>query len=266
MSKVAMSFTFGTWGLGASPQLVLKSLMNLLGDRLQQNWRYVMTESDANTINISSLAVDLLFVSSSIWQTLGRPTSLTRTELILVGPEAPAGLLTINYPFRPLELEQLLIRAKQRLEKISQTPVSESQVRFKSLVHYGAPTAAQIDTSALAPTQNAKLPAEQKFRLKRWPPASLIGSLNRAKLATMIVSQGMSAEDLSQASGQTAQECELFLQQLWASNMLDAQINPLAQLAQPLQAQPLGGPLTRAAEAHSKRGLLAMIRARLGLR
>lgn len=93
---------------------------------------------------------------------------------------------------------------------------------------------------------------KETYQLKRWPPAALLGSPERMKLATLLTARALCLAGLAQRSQQPAAECERFLHALKQAGLLtecSAAIAPAATVPAPTPAM----------------GLLARIRHRLGL-
>ncbi|MBC3919358.1 hypothetical protein H8L32_17845 [Undibacterium sp. CY18W] len=60
----------------------------------------------------------------------------------------------------------------------------------------------------------------QPYRLKRWPPSSLINTRDRIRLATVMTRQAISIETLNKKSGLDIETCKSFVFDLYASGLL----------------------------------------------
>ena len=92
----------------------------------------------------------------------------------------------------------------------------------------------------------------ETYQLKRWPPAALLGSPDRMKLATLLTARALCLAGLAQRSQQPIGECEHFLHALQHAGLL-TEHSAATSPAAPAQAPAPAG------------GLLARIRHRLGL-
>ncbi|MDO5623249.1 MAG: hypothetical protein Q4G71_00995 [Pseudomonadota bacterium] len=99
-----------------------------------------------------------------------------------------------------------------------------------------------------------------RFKLRRWPPATLLrGDPNRIRMATLLSRRALNAAELASISQQPAHECQAFLQTLQTTGLVEVQQE--APASAPVQA----APVTVAAKPTFGRGLISGIRRRLGL-
>lgn len=98
---------------------------------------------------------------------------------------------------------------------------------------------------------------DEMFMLQRWPPTSLLGSPARIRLATLMAGQPISLDTLVLRSGATAQDCEMFCQELDRAGVLQRHGAP----AQPQRAMNEAPAL----KARPDLSLLGRIRRRLGI-
>ncbi len=101
----------------------------------------------------------------------------------------------------------------------------------------------------------ASVPAEA-LRLRRWPPADLLRTPDRMRLATLMTGRVLSLADLQRHSGQPQSACEAFIADLLRAGALDA-----VGAAQPMQS---ARPAAASAQPRVQAGLLSRIRNRLG--
>ncbi|MEO8387831.1 hypothetical protein [Polaromonas sp.] len=104
-------------------------------------------------------------------------------------------------------------------------------------------------------------PAVRRGRLKRWPPAQLMGtSRERIQLATLLSRRSRSAHELSAMAGYPESACGAFMQELDRHNLLNWEIHE-----HPLPAAPVIHAPASASQGLAAPGLLSSIRRRLGL-
>lgn len=100
---------------------------------------------------------------------------------------------------------------------------------------------------------------DEVFMLHRWPPASMLGTPMRIKLATLMTGRSISLETLALRSGAILQECEVFCQALDRAGLLQRHdVQPQAQPALNMNNHPV-------LKARPELSLLGRIRRRLGL-
>ena len=114
----------------------------------------------------------------------------------------------------------------------------------------------QVGEQLVQEQTHADLPltafGKEAYQLKRWPPAALLGSPDRMKLATLLTARALCLTGLAQRSQQPTDECERFLQALQQAGLLT-------------ESRVAIGPAAPAQAPASAMGLLARIRHRLGL-
>lgn len=102
---------------------------------------------------------------------------------------------------------------------------------------------------------------DELFKLRRWPPTSILGSRAQIKLATLMASHPVSLQTLAFKSGASLHDCEVFCQDLDRAGMLQRDGMPPA-------SQPDGATRPDQTEASTSKtdlSLLSRIRRRLGL-
>jgi hypothetical protein len=111
--------------------------------------------------------------------------------------------------------------------------------------------------SALVPQASAAAGgAMQSARLHRWPPFALLnGRPAYVQLATLLSKHPLSAQRLSALAARPLAECEAFMRELDAHNLLAWQEAPAAAPAAP----------SRPAHPPERRGLLSTLRRKLGI-
>jgi hypothetical protein len=140
-----------------------------------------------------------------------------------------------------------------------------------------APAAAVVPAATPAPAVPASmaLAHDARVRLKRWPPADVLGQWrNGIRLASFLSARLVSVRELAELSNVAESECALFVHMLLASDVLRVQqapaaVKPVPAVApSPAPALPSANvpPPTPPANAASVRlGLLGRLRRKLGI-
>lgn len=244
--SVGASLGFSVEGLSARDELLVKSLVRLLGHRTLQQWVF-----QANPIQASLRILDAETAPAQV----GFPSA---APVLLVGRSDPGRGPFLRLPPHADEFERIL---NQLGAEILQARVQE-------------------------PAEQELAPAESRpvgggsFRLLRWPPAVMLGTPWRTKLATLMVGQALPIDLLHQRSGVSLAECTAFMRELQQAGLLreavasGVVVAPASQAPAPVISapttsvevvvQPLVPFLPTVAAPKAPPGLLARIRARLG--
>jgi len=107
-----------------------------------------------------------------------------------------------------------------------------------------------LETWRAEAAASAAFAAGTPVRLRRWPAASLLNSAERINLATLLSVRACTAQELHRRSGASVQACLAFLADLHRAGLLEEERRVQAAVPMAAGARP---------------GLLARIRARLGL-
>ena len=241
-----VSLGFSVEGLGARDEVLLKSLVRLLDHRTLHQWHH-LPAGERVALRVLGEGVAL-------------PAGGEGVALLAVGREPPGTQMPfLRLPLHADELELML-----------------NQLGVQALQHPAPSKAVHPPTSPPpVPAAAADWPAGETFRLVRWPPAHLLSSPQRLKLATLMVGQAMSLDVPQQRSAVAWAECEAFVRELRAAGLIQgpaggglAASASLAAATSPPAAQPLAHPIHPApppAPPRAPSGLLARIRSRLGL-
>lgn len=242
-----VSLGFSVEGLGARDEVLLKSLVRLLDHRTLHQWHH-QPPGEGVALRVQGEGVALSAGSGG-------------GALLAVGREPPAAQVPfLRLPLHADALELML-----------------NQLGAQALQHPGPgktphPHHLQPPVPGTPPAA-AGWPAGETFRIVRWPPAHLLNSPQRLKLATLMVGQAMSLDVLQQRAGVALAECEAFVRDLLAAGLLQgpagdgAAAVPLAAAMPSVQAQAANPihPAQPPTPARAPSGLLARIRSRLGL-
>ena len=101
------------------------------------------------------------------------------------------------------------------------------------------------------------------LRLERWPPAHLLSTPDRIRMASLLTGRSLVLQELQRRSGHPLAVCEAFIQDLDQAGLLQSvQVLPHAVLV----STQAGAAESPTVASPIKSGLLDKIRARLGLR
>lgn len=115
-----------------------------------------------------------------------------------------------------------------------------------------------------APEEN--LTEGDEFRLSQWPPAALLETPARMKMATLLTGRPASLAALQHRSAATPKDCADFLSALKEAGLIETVVSGMAPQAGPASDTQTAAPLVSAlARPPVQPGLLARIRNRLGL-
>ncbi|SFC05403.1 hypothetical protein SAMN05216344_10815 [Polaromonas sp. OV174] len=219
-----MMLSYSIEQLSARDALLMKSLVRLLDHRTHQQW------------SCQSGPADLKVVGDD-------PAQQT----------APATNHGEGIPVLRLDHTQ------QPHEHFLKMPLHANELELmlnklgKLILQAGAPSPAPSSTSHSN---------DAEYRLLRWPPAALLATPARIKLATLMTGQPLSLSALQHRSSQARQDCADFFQALLRAGLLQAVAQ--ASLNRPL-ASPPSNSQNHAERPRPALGLLARIRSRLGL-
>jgi hypothetical protein len=228
--------TFSIQGLSAREELLLKSMVRLLGGKTAHHWHY-SAESDQLRVRGQGYGLSPSTRQHDVQQTL----------ILGIATTPRQGML--NLPVLAHELQAELNR-------------------IGSLIKPAAPAASSLAAAAQAsPNQNDQNPADASGvagqKLRQWPAPELLAQTGRIRLATLLTSRYMTLEQLHRISGQPWDHCKSFLQDLGRAKLLISAVQTTTNTTPALHAkQPDKSAIRKPPPAL---GLLARIRMRLGL-
>ncbi|MDO8249892.1 MAG: hypothetical protein Q7T78_09285 [Rhodoferax sp.] len=228
-TRAALSFSLQ--GLPYREELLFKFLVRLLDHRTQHSWLHCPEAEGGKA--------DLVVVAEGRKPLLDVSKLDAAQRVLTVGSAGPGrnGFLCRPLLADPLEAElnragTLILSARQNAE---------------------------------VPPQPAAVMLAFPLRLLRWPSASLVGTRDRMRLATLLASQPMTLSTLQQRSSLDAAVCALFVADLEKAGYLST-LAPLAASPQETMACRHGAARDLAqAECSSRPGLISRIRTRLGI-
>lgn len=229
--------SFSVEGLPPREELLFKSLVRLLDHRTHQHWAWKAAQADLRVVG-EQVPTDAAAPSVAV-------------PVLAVGPaDSPRGGHFLPLPLHADELEHTLNRL-------------------------GAMVVHARGLGLAAP--DGHIPEDEEFRLLRWPPAALLETPARIRLATLMTGRPTSLLLLRQRSGLAPQDCLDFLADLRRADLLEG----ARQAAQPVAAvvaavaaassapdsvlPPTDSRPVALARDTVQPGLLARIRSRLGL-
>ena len=228
---------YSTLGLEPRDVILLKSLIRLLSHRTEHQW--VCGHDDAHLEVIGPLADPA--------SSLPPHQAPSPIRLVMANAPPPEALHFLRLPLHVNELERMLNQLGQLIAK---APAPCSPTALNRL-----PT----PTPAPAPV----------YHLRRWPQAALLTSRERLNLATLMTVRPLSLAALQESSGQTAQACESFLNDLQSAGLLQpsaaVHVKPHTSVGSLPETDHKTGQAPAAQPAPVPQGLIARIRRRLGL-
>ncbi|MES2946574.1 MAG: hypothetical protein V4772_27220 [Pseudomonadota bacterium] len=208
---------FSVEGLSARDEILFKSLVRLLGHRTHQQWSYSTDKPHVRvTGDVGYVGEDLL---------LQRPASTAQAFqplVLLVGHSRKQHEFFLHQPMHANELELLL---NQIGSKVAGLVAVTDEPRL----------AATAPSAPVAVFSSARFDDNEGFVLHRWPPAAMLGSPVRIKLATVMRGRPMTLNALQKRSGFSQQECAEFVDLLRRAELL-ARTEPALQANAPLAA------------------------------
>ncbi|MGJ7611909.1 MULTISPECIES: hypothetical protein [unclassified Variovorax] len=219
--------SFSVEGLPPREELLFKSLVRLLDHRTHQHWAWRVDQADLRVVGQDAHT--------------DPDAPLRAVPVLAVGQaDAPRSGHFLALPLHAEELEKTLNR------------LGAMVVHARGL--------------GLAAAE-AEPADDDEFRLLRWPPAALLETPHRVRLATLMTGRPTSLGVLRQRSGLAAQDCLAFIADLRRSGLLEnvreaaRAVQHAADGPQPEATAPAAPPVRDPVQP----GLLARIRSRLGL-
>ncbi|MDO8458974.1 MAG: hypothetical protein Q7T07_18900 [Burkholderiaceae bacterium] len=228
-TRAVLSFTLQ--GLPFKEELLFKSIVRLLDHRTHQSWLHY-SEAEGRK-------ADLVVVTED-GEPLADFSGCDAAQRVLT--LGSAGVGRDGFLCRPLHSDAV----EAELNRLGMQIVSSRQ-------------------NNQGPAQAPAMIAEAPLRLLRWPSASLVGTRERMRLATLLTSQPMTLTTLQQRSGLDASVCALFVADLEKARYLSTHA-PLVASPEETVVRPSGEAKDSAPAARTIRpGLISRIRTRLGI-
>lgn len=209
---------FSVEGLSARDEILFKSLVRLLSHRTHQQWSWCTDQPHVRvTGDVGYVGDDLLPQHSA------QATQAFQPLVLLVGHSRKQHEFFLHQPMHANELELLLNQIGSKAASL----VSMADEPRRILP--AAPSA------PAAVFSNTPFDDNEGFILHRWPPAAMLGSPARIKLATVMRGRTMTLDALQKRSGISQQECSEFVELLRRAELL-ARTEPELQVGVPLAA------------------------------
>lgn len=225
-SRPVLGFTLE--GLSGREENLFKAIVRLLDHRTMQRWVYRPADPDVRVIGDASGDAGLRSVDAAAFT----PD---------IDPVAPLLLTLSAVPGTRPHCLGLPIRANEL----------EAELNSLGVLRVGMtmPARSEIDI------------ANATVRLLRWPPAELVGTPERVKLATLMVSKPATLAWLQHRSGVAPAACAKFLDELQEAGVLSS-----GSVSSPTAGESAlpGGADSMQPTPAAQSGLLARIRSRLG--
>ncbi len=223
------TFSFSLHSLPAREELIFKSVVRLLSHKTHQLWLYYPY--------YGTVRADLLVVAEGSIPRTSASHHGALQHVLTLGASGRSRDFYLRLPLRADELEAEL----NRLGGLIQASITTSN-------------------QPAAPAQPQEL--DVAFRLLRWPPAALLVTRERMRLATLMTGRAVTVISLQKLSGANLQTCSEFVDELRRAGLMrDLTSQPARELE--VATPPVSN--TVPAQAGGQSGLLARIRQRLGI-
>lgn len=200
---------FGMANLPSRQELVLKSMMRLLDNKLDHKWFYSTGE------------MDLCILADGLPQA-GQDTFMNAQG-------QPAHVLAIGF-YQQERLDCLLMPVRVDELFLALNRIGKALLKKKS-VAAGAALAAISDAASAAgagilasstsiSNTDIMMQTDQAFRLTRWPSFQVVGTLERVRMATLLTAQPLRLAQLQRRSGYPMPVCEAFVRELAKAGLL----------------------------------------------
>ncbi|MDO5288219.1 MAG: hypothetical protein Q4F13_01100 [Pseudomonadota bacterium] len=237
----------GAYKLPAAEVVLVQTLFRLYAHGSAFRWSFV-----------TAPPYDALLVDGTTGEPLDAEIAgMARAVLRLTRMNAPDAPNTLQRPIRADRLQEWL--------RVTELQLLDTQLATQPAEEAPAAATPGKDTAAAAATAAASA-AAVRFKLRRWPPASLLrGDAHRIRMATLLSRRALSAAELADISQQPVQACQAFLQNLQTLGLVELPpaAPPAAAVAQPAADARAAAPAP--AKPSFARGLISGIRRRLGL-
>lgn len=254
------TFKLGAYNLPAAETVLVKTLLRLFQHDQGKPFHWTFAEAPPYD---ALLLEDAATAEARAVLGVDYPDAVLR----LTGFHAPDAPDTMQRPMRADRLQDWLKHA----EKSYGTNSGGTQATAQAILPFApAPAlkaprkpAPQPADPGLGSDTSAAIYPDKRLRLKRWPPATLLGrDPGRIRMATLLSRRPLSSSDLIRLSGQPAAQCALFLNLIEQVGLLDVQATrPASEPA--LARSPAQAPADQ--QPTFARGLIAGIRRRLGI-
>jgi hypothetical protein len=245
---------FGTEGLPAREELLLKSLIRILDYRTLHQWSYDPESADLWLLAEGSRAPPASANS-------GKPF-----KVLHVSANAAS---SIDFLVRPLRSDQVEVE----LNRVGRLITAARSAAATLLAQPAASAPTLRSALALAPAANpshlnapaigsAFVSGVESFQLIRWPSIHLLGNTQRIRLSTIMLGRPLTLAEITERSHLSQAYCLDFLAVLKAERLVVASLAP-PFVAEKAQSQNSNAPNASTTE---KLSLFARIRNRLTLK
>ena len=243
------SLRLGTHALLPTDVELVRMLLRLYGIQGKCQWAYA-----------EAPPYDAVLVEASALEASPLPDTEPAARHVLRLTRADTADTTDTLP-RPLcadRLRRWLDRVENTLASSSPAAPESAPVPATSSVHVHPPAQeAAASESMVLPPEDAP-----RFRLQRWPRQGILrDDPGRIRMATLLSRRALNAHDLVSLTGFTPHQCQVFMQILHASSLLQAAVPVTQDAAGPAVSLQPPSP----AKPRFTQGLIAGLRKRLGL-
>ena len=184
---------FGLDGVNDREALLLKSMIRLLDYRSSHQWVY------------SAGKHDVVFVAHESVSAANCSAVALFPMVLMIGQPANPDIPFLQRPISSENLEAILFRLAVKL------------LAAKNKLKLTDSTVASISP-----------PHQAHYKLKRWPPAQLIASKERLRLAALIAASEMNLDGMQKRSGAGVEVCKAFIADLARAGLLETRSVPMS--------------------------------------
>lgn len=220
---------FAFEGLSGRDETLFKAIVRLLDHRTQQRWVHRPGSPDVCVVGDSGFG----------------PDAVADAEVVAPNIDAPPPLrLTISATPHGEHCLRLPIRADALEAELNSLGVERVRTCGMTLSPMSSGNAVQ---------------------LRRWPPAYLLGTAERVRLATLMLSKPVTLAWVQQRAGTSSTVCAQFFAELHDAGLLSGSQTPADVVPVEVRADAVAPAVRPAAAPVVPTGLFALIRSRLGL-
>jgi hypothetical protein len=175
--------SYGTEGLAARQDLLIRSLIRILDFKTRHQWVYQPDAAD-------------------VW-------------IVAAGAQPPTQALTAKKPYQILTINDD--------DRVSQNSISRAlkSDQIEAVLNYmGQIIAPKLEAKMPSQAPQVSTQNADTFRLTRWPSTTLLGNAKYIRAATLLLNRPMHMTDIVTQSGLAKAECVEFINRLRAAGLL----------------------------------------------
>lgn len=234
-------FTLGLRGFDASETARVHSLLTFARSHMRADWSIA-----------SACGADVLLIDHAAPPPARDDRQAPRITVYLAEPGEPLPPgEALHKPLQYDSFSKLLAHLEWTLIGLASLPDGAAP----------APAAAVRPPAARPPREAPAAPDTKAYRLRRWPPGSVLAADRyHPRLASFLSTRAMSLEELGRLSGASPEHCRTFLALVQPLGIVET----IERSAAPKRTAASATPAKKA-EAHGHHGFIALIRQHLGI-